>query len=216
MKSFLAFGILAAGLAVATAHGAPRATQSASTSRQQQLQQARQAILTQKLDLTDEQKAQAKKIRATLEATMKATRENQALAPEQRRALIAAAAKSAREPWRALLTPEQNATLTSWLGRPRVLDALAQQRVRAAAINRQLGLTPEQQGRIRELRSQAMAAVKPVRADAALAPAQKNAKVREIFQASRRQIEGVLTPAQRAKLAQVRQRLLAPLGPLGT
>jgi hypothetical protein len=39
--------------------------------------------------------------------------------------------------------------------------------------------------------------------------------VRETFQASRRQVESVLTPAQQTTLTQIRHRRLAPLGPLG-
>jgi len=57
--------------------------------------------------------------------------------------------------------------------------------------------------------------VNPIRADASLTPEAKRAKVRELVEASRTEIHGVLTPEQEAKLQRIRRRLLAPLGPLG-
>jgi hypothetical protein len=60
-----------------------------------------------------------------------------------------------------------------------------------------------------------MTTLRTLRGDASLAPDQRQTKVREAWQANRRQIQQVLTPAQRTKLGRIRQRLLAPLGNLG-
>ena len=88
-------------------------------------------------------------------------------------------------------------------------------RVRTGMVAKRLGLSPDQRAKIRDIRTKTAAAVQPVRTDASLTPEAKRAKVRELVEAGRTELRGVLTPGQQQKLQRIRRRLLAPLGPLG-
>jgi hypothetical protein len=217
MKTPLGFSIFAAALAVATLAGEPRqptAAPAIPAQRLQAIQRAKTAIIDQRLGLTDEQEAKVKAIRAQAAAAAKVVRENPALTPQQKREQLAAADQAAREQWRAQLTPDQLVKLGQITSHPQQLTALAVRRVRTAAIAREIGVTPEQQTSLRAIQSKTAAAVKAIRADATLAPAQQQAKVRELTQAGRKEVSGVLSAPQRMKLEQIRKRLLAPLGSL--
>ena len=216
MKTLLRFSLLAAALATA-ALAAPSGTSPAlPAQRLQALQRAKTAIVDQQLALNDEQKTKVKAVRAQAAATAKSIRENTVLTPEQKREQLAAASQTAREQWRAQLTPDQLAKLTQITNHPQQLNALAMRRVRMAALAKEIGVTPEQQAALRAVQSKTAAAVKTVRADATLAPAEKQAKVREQLQTARTEMRATLSADQRVKLDQIRRRLLAPLGALAT
>ena len=94
----------------------------------------------------------------------------------------------------------------------------AEARPRAAAQNRmqqrdplmrmlaQLDLTAAQQQRIQAITQEAQAKIQAIRQDASLTPEQKRQKSQPLMQAMRDQILGVLTPGQKRKLAEMRQR----------
>jgi len=212
MKTFLGLTLLATGLCAATLAGAQDPTAPfPPAQRPQALQRARLAIIGQKLELTDAQKAQVKQIRATAWEAAKAIRANPALTPEQKREQVAATWKNSREQWRALLTPEQQARLAEITSHPGQLNAQAANRLRMGMIANRLGLTPEQRAKLREIQKKTAAAVKPIRTDATLTPEKRHAEVRAVLDASRTEARAVLTPEQQAKLDEIRGRLLGPL-----
>ena len=69
-----------------------------------------------------------------------------------------------------------------------------------------LGLTAAQKAQIKPIMKDTVQQVRAVRADTTLTPAEQKAKIKTIRQSSRRQILAVLTPAQKQKLAAIRQQ----------
>ncbi|MGA2444781.1 MAG: hypothetical protein ABSG50_05030 [Opitutaceae bacterium] len=217
MKTFLGISLSAAVIAIAACFGAESAgvVPSARAQWPKALQRARMSIVAERLGLTAEQKAQLKTIRAQTAEAVQAIRANAALTADQKRAQAVTAWKTSREQMRALLTPDQQAKLAQIKSHPWRLNALAVSRVRMGLLANQLGLTSDQRAKIRDIHTKTVTVVNPIRADASLTPEAKRAKVRELVEASRTEIHGVLTPEQEAKLQRIRRRLLAPLGPLG-
>jgi len=206
MKKLLGLSIAAMSLAIATLTGAPStdAPPAAPAAKRAALRHAKMGLVAEKLGLTEAQKAQAKQIRTATVEAVKGIRENQALTPEQKHAQIAATTQAARGQWQALLTPEQQTKLAEIKNHPRLLNAFAVRRVRMAALADRLELTSAQRTQMHEAQSKAHAAMKVVRADTTLTVEQKKAKAREISQASRAEMRGLLTPEQSAKLDQIR------------
>ena len=67
-----------------------------------------------------------------------------------------------------------------------------------------LGLTDDQKAQIKPILQGERQQIKTIRADTTLTPAQKQAKIKDIRNANRQQIMGILTPDQKAKLAALR------------
>ncbi len=211
MKTFTGIGLFVATLAVASLAQPPAPAQHL-----QALQRMKAVVVDQQLNLTADQREKAKSLRAQAATAAKAIRESSALTPEQKRDQLAAAGKAARELFRATLTTAQQVKFDELASHPQQLNQLAERRLRMAAIAKELGLTPEQRTSLRAIQARTAAAVKVVRTDTALAVPQKQAKVRELLQGARTEMRAALTPEQRTKLDRIRQRLLAPLGPLAT
>lgn len=217
MKTIFGISFLATSLTLAAIAGAPNASvpPAPSGARQQIFNRAKAAVVAHRLGLSQDQRSQIKGIRAQTAGTINAIRANTALTPELKQAQIAAAAKASRDQWRALLTPDQQDRLAQIVRHPGMLNALATQRVRATMIAGRLDLTPEQRAKIRDIQDRTAAAAKPIREDESLAPEQKRAQIRGLFQAGGKAAREILTSEQKTKLKQIRQHLLAPLGPLG-
>ena len=67
-------------------------------------------------------------------------------------------------------------------------------------MKEQLGLTPEQVEKLKPIFAKDAEQYKALREDAALSREQKGEKMRAIFQASREQIQAILTPDQVEKM----------------
>jgi len=76
----------------------------------------------------------------------------------------------------------------------------SQRRDRLAMMKEQLGLTPEQVEKLKPIFAKDAEQYKALREDAALSREQKGEKMRAIFQASREQIQAILTPDQVEKM----------------
>ncbi len=217
IKTLFRSGLAAAAVVVAAfAHAQAAALVPAAAPhhvRAHALQQARRAVISHRLGLSDDQRAKMKAIHAQTGEAVKAIKANTALTPAQQQQQIAVLRQSARTQAKALLTPEQQGRLAEIMSHPGLVRMAAMQHLRAEQTMKQLALTPGQRTQIRELRRQTVAAVKPIRADTTLTPEQKRERIRAIVQASRTQMRSVLTPDQQQKLDAIRQRLLAPLGP---
>jgi Spy/CpxP family protein refolding chaperone len=173
------------------------------------------AVVAQRLGLTDAQQAKLKELHQQTAAAIQGVRANNALTAEQKQTQIKTLRDGAREQMRAMLTDDQRAKLAELRRHPRMLNALTMHRMRMGMVAHRLGLTADQKARIQEIREKTIAAVKPIRADTSLSREARRAKVREQVEASRADIRGLLTPDQQERLQRIRQRLLAPLGPLG-
>ncbi|MGB9587715.1 MAG: Spy/CpxP family protein refolding chaperone, partial [Armatimonadota bacterium] len=71
-----------------------------------------------------------------------------------------------------------------------------------ASYWQQLDLTEDQKAKIQEIRKSTHEQLKALKADTSLTPEAKKTKAREIIEAQRSQILGVLTPEQQKKLEQ--------------
>ncbi|MDE3084773.1 MAG: hypothetical protein KGJ37_06100 [Verrucomicrobiota bacterium] len=215
MKTFFRFSLAAAGLAVVTLTHAQNATPAPSASPQhmQALRHAKETVVAEHLGLTSDQKAKMKAIRAQTSEAVKTVKANTTLTPEQQHEQIAVLYKSSHDQMTALLTPEQRGRLAEIMSHPQLLRAMVKKHLRMEQTLKQLALTPEQRTKIHDIRRQTAESVKSIRADATLTPEQKKAKAHEAMRTSRDQVRGVLTPDQQKKLNEIRQRLLAPLGP---
>ena len=213
MKIFFRIGVPAAAImAVILGAGRVHAEALAPAPREQEFRHEKMAVVSQRLGLTDEQKATWRSLRSQTEGTVEAIRSDGSLSPEQKQAKITASRMASREQMRAMLTADQQAKLAQLTSHPRMLTALALHRIRMGVLARRLDLTPEQRNQIRAVQSKTRAAVKPIRADPTLTVEQKEAKLREIRQASRAEAHAVLTAEQQQKLERIRQRMLGPLG----
>jgi len=73
-------------------------------------------------------------------------------------------------------------------------------------ISNQLNLTPDQKDKLRPVLDQEQKEMMDLRHDPNMTEDQKRAKEREIHQKYKSQIEGVLTPEQRTKYRQEREK----------
>lgn len=226
MKTYLRLGLLAAALSVAAyasdqpAAPPPPAPGPGAEFAPGQLQprghhRARLAVFANQLGLTADQKTSLKAIGKQTEASVKAVRANTALTPEQQRTQIVALRDAARTQMRALLTPEQQAKFDDLTSHPRRMHAMVQHRERMAALADKLGLTDAQRARIADIRKATHASIQPILANQELTHEQKFAKVRDLREAARQEVRGVLTPAQQEQFDQLRERVLERWMPLG-
>lgn len=74
------------------------------------------------------------------------------------------------------------------------------------AMVKELNLTADQQTQIDAIRSQGRESMKALRNDTSLSQEQKKAKGRELLQASEGEIRDVLTPEQKVKARELRQK----------
>ena len=84
--------------------------------------------------------------------------------------------------------------------RPATVEARLQR------MSERLNLTQDQREKIRPLLEDEVKQMKALRDDASLSQADRRAKVREIRQATRQQIDQILTPEQKAKRNEMRQK----------
>ena len=86
-------------------------------------------------------------------------------------------------------------------------QALRHRRLSPRRVAHRLHLSQDQVAKLRTIRSSTRAAVVAVRRNAALDDAQRHAQIRDLRMAARQQMDSVLGPGQRAKLARIRAKL---------
>jgi Spy/CpxP family protein refolding chaperone len=217
MKTFLGISVVAAVVAIAAGLYAAGdgAAPKAGARWPQVFRQAKMTVIAQKLGLTSDQRAKLKAIRGETAEAVKAIQANSALTPEQKHAQVAAARHAGRAQMGTVLTDEQKGRLALIRSHPARLNDLAAQRVKRSMVANRLGLSPDQRTRIRDISTKTAAAVKSTRTDASLTPEAKHERMRQLAEASRTELRGILTPEQQTRLNRMRRRLLAPLGRLG-
>jgi Spy/CpxP family protein refolding chaperone len=160
--------------------------------------------LSEKLNLTDEQKAAIKPILATEANEIKAVHQDSSLSDEQKQAKIKEIRDNSREKINALLTPEQQKTFAEMKGE-------AGNRMRERFQNRltvlaeKLNLTDEQKAAINPILATEVNDIKAVAQDNSLSREQKQSKISGIREASDKKINALLTPEQQAKWAQLKE-----------
>jgi periplasmic protein CpxP/Spy len=79
---------------------------------------------------------------------------------------------------------------------------------RLKMLTEKLNLTEDQQAKLKPILEDQSKQMKALHGDASLAPAEKQAKMKELHEASTEKINAVLTPDQQAKWKQMRQEMM--------
>lgn len=144
------------------------------------------------LNLSAEQKAQIKTIMQNARANVQAVRNDTSLSPAEKKAQLKAIHADSKSRISAVLTPEQQAKWKAMRQEKR--DTL-----------RELGLSESQKAQIKAIRQNSKAQIATVRNDTSLSDVQKREQIRAIRRDSMQRVAAILTPEQRAKLAQLRR-----------
>jgi hypothetical protein len=148
---------------------------------------------TAKPRLTAEQKKQLRDLRSSARDQAAIIRNDSTLSAAQKQAKLKALHASIREQMKSVLTPEQQ-------------KAMAERRAAAKAnLAAKLGLTPDQQSKLKELRSSNHQQRQAVLNNSALTNDQKQAQLSQMRQASQTQLATILSPDQLEKLHQMRR-----------
>jgi len=159
--------------------------------------------LSEKLNLTDAQKTAIKPILANDANEIKAVRQDSSLSEEQKIAKIKEIRENGRKQINAILTPEQQKEFAE-------IKSEARHRMREHAGDRlevlaeKLNLTDAQKTAIKPIFTNDANEIKAVRQDSSLSEEQKIAKIEEIRENGRKQIDAILTPEQQKEFAEIR------------
>ncbi len=148
---------------------------------------------TARPQLTAEQKQQLRDLRSSARDQAAIIRSDQSLNAEQKQAKLKALHASTREQMKSVLTPEQQ-------------KAFAERRAAAKAnFAAKLGLTADQQTKLKGLRESTHQQRQAVLANTALTNEQKQAQLSQIRQSTQAQLATILTPDQLEKFHQMRR-----------
>jgi Spy/CpxP family protein refolding chaperone len=174
-------------------------------------QNARDAMqgLSERLNLTEEQKAAIKPIMAAETNELKAVHQDGSLSNEQKAAKIQEIRKNSREKINAILTPEQQKKFAEMNAGPGQGMRGDPQR-RFEMLAEQLSLTDEQKTAIKPILAAEANDIRAVGQDSSLSVEQKQSKIVEIRDASNKKINAVLTPEQQAKFAELKKQRVLP------
>ena len=206
-KTMVILAALTFGCAVAFAGSAPDPNSPAHKNRGPAAQKpAREFLqeLTEKLNLTDEQKAAVKVILVTEANEIKAVRQDSSLSDEQKQAKIKEIRDNGREKINALLTPEQQKKFAEMKDQAgsRMREGFQN---RLAVLAEKLNLTDEQKAAIKPILATEVNDIKAVSQDNSLSKEQKQTKIAGIREASDTKINALLTPEQQAKWAKLKE-----------
>jgi Spy/CpxP family protein refolding chaperone len=160
--------------------------------------------LSEKLNLTDEQKAAIRPILVSEAGDIKAVRQDGSLSAEQKQAKIQEIRDKGREKINATLTPEQQKKFAEMKGEAagRIRDEV---KSRLAMLAEKLNLTDDQKTAIRPILVAEVNDIRGVMQDKSLSKEQRQTKIAAIRESSRKEINKVLTPEQQAKLAELKK-----------
>jgi len=198
----LTFGCAAAFAAPAPDSNAP-AQRNKGPAAQKPAREFMQEI-SEKLNLTDAQKAAIKPILATEANEIKAVHQDGSLSNEQKEAKVKEIRDNGREKINALLTPEQQKTFAEMRGQAgsRMREEFQN---RLAMLAEKLNLTDEQKTAIKPIMATEVNDIKAVVQDHSHSKEQKQTNIYGIREASNKKINTLLTPEQQAKLAQLKE-----------
>jgi Spy/CpxP family protein refolding chaperone len=160
--------------------------------------------LSEKLNLTDAQKAAIKPILAAEANEIKAVHQDSSLSTEQKQAKTKEIRDNSREKINALLTPDQQKIFAEMKGETgsRMREQFQN---RLAMLAEQLNLTDAQKTAIKPILATEANDIKAVRQDSSLSSEQKQTKISGIREASDTKINALLTPEQQAKWAKLKE-----------
>jgi protein CpxP len=160
--------------------------------------------LSEKLNLTDEQKTAIKPILAAQAEDIKAIRQDSSLSDEQKQAKIQEIRDKSRGKINAILTPEQQKKFAEMKSEApgKVHDEIHN---RLEMLAKQLNLTDEQKTAIRLILVAEANDIKAVVKDKSLSKEERRTKMTAIRENSSTEIDKILTPDQQAKWAELKK-----------
>ncbi|MBZ5568471.1 MAG: hypothetical protein LAN64_11540 [Acidobacteriia bacterium] len=145
--------------------------------------------MAQQLNLTDQQKAQIQGLFQTQRTQALSIRQDSSLTPQEKQDKFRQLRESTHQQVTAVLTAEQQQQLQQ-------MRAHHERMGGGMGPFARLNLTSDQRSKIEPLLQSQRQQVQAVRLDSSLTPEQKQAKVRDIRQSTKSQIDAVLTPEQ--------------------
>ncbi len=162
--------------------------------------------MAQELNLTDQQKTQIQNIFQTQRQQAQSIRQDTSLTPEQRQSKLKQLRDSTHQQIQGVLTPEQQQKFQQLRSEHQGMrHGKMGPGGKGPGGMARLNLTPDQKAQIQPIMQSARQQVQTVRQDTSLTAEQKQAKIREIHQNTRSQIEALLTPEQQQQLQQMWQ-----------
>jgi protein CpxP len=162
--------------------------------------------LSEKLKLTDAQKAEIRPILAAEANEIRTVHQDSSLSAEQKQSKTKEIREANREKINALLTPEQQKIFAE-------MKEQAPARMQEAFNNRlnllakQLNLTNDQKAAIKPIIETEANDIRAVAQDNSLTREQRQTKIADIRAASDKKIDDLLTPEQQAKWAKIKERI---------
>ena len=162
--------------------------------------------MAKKLNLTADQQAKLQQLMAADRAKMQALHQDQSLTKEQRMEQSRALRQTMKEDMDSVLTPEQQKKLASMheghrpggpMGMKRGEDRMAQE----------LNLTADQKTKVQSIMGSAHQQSKAIHEDQSLSIQDKHAKIKQLHESMKSQVNSVLTPEQQQKFAQLHERM---------
>jgi len=175
--------------------------------------QGGQGQMAQKLNLSDDQKAQLKTVNESYRKQMSDLKANTALSDDDRKTQFSALQKSHREEMNKVFTDDQKKILAESRGKMQGGRGHMGQRAGKGArggvsldkIKQELNLTDDQTAKLKTQREQLHTQMKSVREDSSLTADQKKEKVKQLFGQQKEQLKTILTPEQLTKLQSMRK-----------
>ena len=186
-NSVLLLGMTMGGVALLAQQATPPATQPAPDTTQST------ASAPAKLNLTADQKKQLHDLRMSMRDQAAIIRHDQTLTAEQKQAKFKELRTSTREQMKSVLTPDQQQTFAARRANHR------------AAMAAKLGLTADQQTKLKALFSSTHQQREAVLNNASLSNDQKQAQLSQIHQTTQSQLATILSPEQLQKFQQMRR-----------
>jgi Spy/CpxP family protein refolding chaperone len=191
-NTVLLLGMTLAGTALLAQQTTSPAGQTAPEATTQSVTQSASGS-TGTLQLTMEQKKQLRELRLSARDQAAIIRNDQTLSAEQKQSKLKLLRANTHEQMKSVLTPAQQTAIA---------ERHAGRRARMAA---KLGLTPEQQSKLKELFVANRQQRQAVLTNASLSNDQKQAQLSQMRQTNKSQLATILTPEQLAKFRQMRR-----------
>ena len=159
----------------------------------------------EKLNLSNAQQDQLKKLRADYQTQMKELRQNESITVKEQRDFSEALRKNHRGQMESLLTTEQKRTLNDQKKLNRQ-QASRRSKEQWQKMQHELNLTPDQAKALASSRQQTREKMKAIRENDQLDRSARNTEMKAVRQEAKLGIENVLTQTQRTQWKQMRQQ----------
>jgi Spy/CpxP family protein refolding chaperone len=155
--------------------------------------------MAKELNLTADQQAKMKQIMQQDHASMKAIRDDQSLTKEQRQAKMQSLHESMKKDVDAILTPEQ---------RQKMVTLHAQHGGEMGGnpgdrIAKKLNLSADQKTKVENIMESTHQQMSAIREDQSLSQPDKQAKIKQLHESTKSQVNALLTPDQQQKFAKM-------------